>query len=34
MESYLDALDKDSQPTGYLFVCRTCARYMAHVDFT
>ncbi|MFB9346169.1 MULTISPECIES: CbrC family protein [Streptomyces] len=34
VESYLGALDKDSQPTGYLFMCRTCGRYMAYADFT
>lgn len=34
VESYLAALDKDSQPTGYLFMCRTCGRYMAYADFT
>ncbi|GGS90333.1 hypothetical protein GCM10010254_07750 [Streptomyces chromofuscus] len=32
VESYLGALDKDSQPTGYLFKCRTCGRYMAYAD--
>ncbi|WP_420711145.1 CbrC family protein [Streptomyces sp. NRRL F-4428] len=34
VESYLAALDKDSQPTGYLFMCRTCGRYMAYADST
>ncbi|MGY4959863.1 CbrC family protein [Streptomyces sp. 900105245] len=34
VESYLGALDKDSQPTGYLFMCHTCGRYMASADFT
>ncbi|MBB5124446.1 CbrC family protein [Streptomyces griseoloalbus] len=34
VESYLGALDKDSQPVGYLFVCRTCGRHMAYADFT
>ncbi|WP_307848331.1 CbrC family protein [Streptomyces sp. RK31] len=34
VESYLGALDKDSQPTGYLFMCRTCGRYMAYADST
>ncbi|NUK85531.1 hypothetical protein HRW07_08395 [Streptomyces lunaelactis] len=27
-------MDKDSQPTGYLFRCRACGRYMAYADFT
>lgn len=34
VERYLGALDKDSQPTGYLFMCRTCGRYMAYADLT
>ncbi|WP_214975188.1 CbrC family protein [Streptomyces sp. ISL-100] len=34
MESYLAALDKDSQLTGYLFMCRTYGRYMVYADFT
>ncbi|MEU9398421.1 CbrC family protein [Streptomyces sp. SID4985] len=34
VESRLGALDKDGQPSGYLFKCRTCGRYMAYADFT
>ncbi|WP_251022308.1 CbrC family protein [Streptomyces sp. ISL-10] len=34
VESYVGALNKDSQPTGYLFMCRTCGRHMAYADFT
>ncbi|MEV5545466.1 CbrC family protein [Streptomyces sp. NPDC052309] len=34
VESYLGALDKDSQPTGYLFMCRACGWYMAYADST
>ncbi|MEU4149879.1 CbrC family protein [Streptomyces sp. NPDC026659] len=34
VDSRLGALDKDGQPTGYLFKCRTCGQYMAYADFT
>ncbi|MFF3334067.1 CbrC family protein [Streptomyces sp. NPDC002888] len=33
-EHYLGALDKDDQPTAYLFRCRVCAAHLAYSDFT
>ena len=34
IEEYLAALDKDGQPTAYLFRCRHCGRHLAYSDFT
>lgn len=34
VENYLAALDKDGQPTAYLFRCRSCARHLAYSDST
>ncbi|MFE5029246.1 CbrC family protein [Streptomyces sp. NPDC056656] len=34
VESHLGALDKDGQPTAYLFRCRTCSAHLAYADFT
>jgi uncharacterized protein CbrC (UPF0167 family) len=34
IEHYLGALDKDGQPTAYLFVCRSCGTHLAYSDFT
>jgi uncharacterized protein CbrC (UPF0167 family) len=34
VEEYLAALDKDGQPTAYLFRCRRCGRHLAYSDFT
>ncbi|UJB46280.1 CbrC family protein [Streptomyces sp. A1-5] len=34
VEDYLNALDKDGQPTAYLFRCRACATHLAYSDFT
>ncbi|MET9535060.1 MULTISPECIES: CbrC family protein [unclassified Streptomyces] len=31
---YLASLDKDGQPTAYLFRCRVCAVHLAYSDFT
>ncbi|WP_370424097.1 CbrC family protein (plasmid) [Streptomyces sp. QH1-20] len=31
-EHYLSSLDKDDQPTAYLFRCRSCAAYLAYSD--
>ena len=31
---YLAALDKDDQPTAYLFRCRRCSTHLAYSDFT
>lgn len=33
-EEFLGALDKDGQPTAYLFRCRLCAAHLAYADFT
>lgn len=33
-EDFLAALDKDGQPTAYLFRCRACATHLAEADFT
>jgi uncharacterized protein CbrC (UPF0167 family) len=33
-ESVLASLDKDGQPTAYLFRCRACATHLAYADFT
>ncbi|GGU87107.1 UPF0167 protein [Streptomyces albospinus] len=34
VEHYLASLDKDGQPTAYLFRCRVCATHLAYSDFT
>ena len=34
VEEYLAALDKDGQPTAYLFRCRTCGCHLAYSDET
>lgn len=34
VEQYLSAMDKDGQPTGYLFECRHCGTRLAYSDFT
>ncbi len=34
VEEYLAALDKDGQPTAYLFRCRHCGTHLAYSDFT
>jgi uncharacterized protein CbrC (UPF0167 family) len=31
---YVDALEKDGQPTAYLFECRHCGTHLAYSDFT
>ncbi|MFF1719079.1 CbrC family protein [Streptomyces sviceus] len=31
---FLASLDKDDQPTAYLFRCRVCATHLAYADFT
>lgn len=33
-DEFLAALDKDEQPTAYLFRCRVCATHLAYADFT
>ncbi|MET7731099.1 CbrC family protein [Streptomyces sp. NPDC005402] len=33
-EDFLASLDKDDQPTAYLFRCRVCATHLAYADFT
>jgi uncharacterized protein len=33
-EEYLAALDKDGQPTAYLFRCRSCGQHLAYSDFS
>ncbi|WP_037677506.1 CbrC family protein [Streptomyces griseus] len=33
-EHYLGSLDKDGQPTAYLFRCRVCSAHLATSDFT
>jgi uncharacterized protein CbrC (UPF0167 family) len=34
VEDYLAELDKDGQPTAYLFRCRHCQQHVAYSDFT
>ncbi|MFG2464139.1 CbrC family protein [Streptomyces canus] len=34
VEDFLGSLDKDDQPTAYLFRCRLCATHLAYADFT
>jgi uncharacterized protein CbrC (UPF0167 family) len=34
IDAFLDSLDKDDQPTAYLFRCRVCATHLAYADFT
>jgi uncharacterized protein CbrC (UPF0167 family) len=34
VEDYLAALDKDDQPTAYLFRCRHCGTHLAYSDST
>ncbi|MEV6704098.1 CbrC family protein [Streptomyces sp. NPDC051453] len=34
VEHHLSSLDKDGQPTAYLFRCRVCAIHLAYSDFT
>ncbi|MFC9670662.1 CbrC family protein [Streptomyces sp. NPDC056949] len=34
VEHYPSSLDKDGQPTAYLFRCRVCAIHLAYSDFT
>ncbi len=34
VEGYLESLDKDDQPTAYLFECRHCGTHLAYSDFT
>ncbi|MFK4101372.1 CbrC family protein [Streptomyces sp. NPDC019531] len=33
-DGFLASLDKDDQPTAYLFRCRVCATHLAYADFT
>ncbi|WP_405527274.1 CbrC family protein [Streptomyces canus] len=33
-DDFLGSLDKDDQPTAYLFRCRACATHLAYADFT
>ena len=33
-DDFFAALDKDGQPTAYLFRCRHCATHLAYADFT
>lgn len=33
VEEYLSGLDKDDQPTGYLFECRHCGTHLAYSDY-
>jgi uncharacterized protein len=33
-ENYLTSLDKEGQPTAYVFRCRHCGRHLAYSDFT
>ncbi|WP_225830477.1 CbrC family protein [Streptomyces sp. NK08204] len=33
-EDFLAALDKDGQPTAFLFRCRVCGAHLARADFT
>lgn len=34
VERFLGALDRDDQPTAYLFRCRVCATHLAYADAT
>ncbi|MEU9283315.1 CbrC family protein [Streptomyces sp. NPDC048275] len=34
VEGFLGSLEKDDQPTAYLFRCRVCAVHLAYADFT
>ena len=34
VQEFLRALDREGQPTGYLFQCLHCDRYVGHIDFT
>jgi uncharacterized protein CbrC (UPF0167 family) len=34
IESHLASLDKDGQPTAYLFACRSCGVHLAYSDST
>lgn len=34
VQEYLAALDKEGQPTAYLFECRHCGTHLAYSDFT
>lgn len=34
IDDYLRSLDKDGQPTAYLFRCRVCRTHLAYSDFT
>jgi uncharacterized protein CbrC (UPF0167 family) len=34
VDEHLAALDKDGQPTAYLFRCRQCDQHFAYSDFT
>lgn len=34
VDGYLRALDKDGQPTAYLFRCRHCGTHLAYSDST
>ncbi|MGW7239296.1 CbrC family protein [Streptomyces sp. NPDC054804] len=33
-DGLLDSLDKDGQPTAYLFRCRVCDTHLAHAEVT
>lgn len=32
LERYIGALDRDGEPTGYLFCCTRCAAYLGYTD--
>ena len=34
VEQHLAAMDKDGEPTAYLFRCRHCGTHLAYADFT
>ncbi|MCW2941736.1 MAG: hypothetical protein JWN00_4721 [Actinomycetia bacterium] len=34
VDQYLASLDRDGQPTAYLFECRSCRTHLAYSDFT
>jgi uncharacterized protein CbrC (UPF0167 family) len=34
VDDYLSRLDRDGQPTAYVFECRHCGRRLAYSDFT
>jgi uncharacterized protein len=34
VEAYLGSLDRDGQPTAYLFRCRVCGTHIAYSDFS